>query len=87
MSQQRILTIVEYHAYDERIVDAKRLLKCACPCNDCCGGKMRKIQVIYEHILRFGHTYSLHLHSMKDVEVPNINEEETNTDGDLGTLD
>ena len=59
---------------------------------------MRKIQVIYEHMLKFGHTGispfpqnyypdSLHLHSMRDVEVPNINDEATNTDGDFGTLD
>ena len=59
---------------------------------------MRKIQVIYEHMLKVGHTGispfpqnyypdSLHLHSMRDVEVPNINDEETNTDGDFGTLD
>ena len=52
----------------------------------------------YKHILKFGHTmispfpknyypYSLQFHNMRDVEVPNINDEETNTDGDFGTLD
>ena len=98
MSQQPILTIVGYHAYDERIDDAKRFVKYECPCNDYCGGKMRKIQVIYEHMLKFDHTGiitfpqnyypdRLQLHSMRDVEVPNINEEATNTDGEVGTLD
>ena len=84
ISQQPILTIVEYHENNERIIDAKSFLKYACPSNDCCGGNMRKRQVIYEHILKFGHTRispfpqnyyldSLQLHSMRDVEVPNIN--------------
>ena len=98
ISQQPILTTAEYHAYDKRIADANILLKHACPCNYCCGGKMIKRQVIYEHMLKFGHNVispfpqnyypdSLQLHSMRDVEVPNINEEETNTDGDFKTLD
>ena len=49
-------------------------------------------------MLKFGHTKispfpqnyyldSLQLHSMRDIEVPNINEEATNTDGDFETLD
>ena len=49
-------------------------------------------------MLKFGHTGispfpqndyldRLQLHSMRDVEVPNINDEATNTDGDFGTLD
>ena len=42
MSQQPILTTAEYNAYDERIVDAKRFIKYACPCNNCFGGNMRK---------------------------------------------
>ena len=96
-SQQPILTTAEYHPNDERIADAKILLIYACPCNDCCGGKMRKRQVIYEHMLKFGHTRISHfpqnyyptmlqLHSMRDVEVPNINEEEINIDGEVRTL-
>ena len=56
MSQHPILTIDKYHEYDEITTDAKRFLKYACPCNDCFRGKMRKIQVIYEHMLKFGHT-------------------------------
>ena len=59
---------------------------------------MIKRQVIYDHMLKFGHTEistfpqnyypdSLHLHSMRYIEVPNINEEATNTYGDFGTLD
>ena len=55
MSQHPILTTIEYHAYEERIADAKIFLKYPCPCNDCCGGKMRKREVIYEHMLKFGH--------------------------------
>ena len=55
-SEQPILTIVEYHAYVKIIANAKSLLKYACPCNDWCGGNMRKRQVIYEHMLKFGHT-------------------------------
>ena len=55
MSQQQILTTIEYHAYNKRIANAKSLLKYACPCNYCCGGNMRKIQLIYEHMLKFGH--------------------------------
>ena len=50
------MATAEYHAYDKIIADAKNLLKYACPCNDCCGGNMRKRQVIYEHMLNFGHT-------------------------------
>ena len=97
MCQRPILTTIEYHAYNERITNAKILLKYACPCNDGFGGKMRKIQVIYEHMLKFGHTGispfpqndyldRLQLHSMRDVEVPNINDEATNIDGEVGTL-
>ena len=56
MSQQPILTTTDYHAYNERIADANSFLKYACPCNDCCGGKMIKRQVIYEHMIKFGHT-------------------------------
>ena len=48
-------------------------------------------------MLKFGHTEispfpqnyypdSLQLHNIREVEVPNINEEETNTDGDFRTL-
>ena len=55
MSEQQILTITEYHAYEERMADAKIFLKYSCPCNDCCGGNMRKREVIYEHMLKFGH--------------------------------
>ena len=99
MCQRQILTTIEYHAYDERITNAKSLIiKYACPCNDGCGGKMMKRQVIYEHMLKFGHTGispfpqnyyldRLQLHSMRDVEIPNINEEATNRDGEFGTLD
>ena len=54
--------------------------------------------MIYEHMLKFGHNGvipflqnyypdSLQLHSMRDVEVPNINKEEKNTDGCFETLD
>ena len=55
MSEQFFLTITDYHAYEERISDAKIFLKYSCPCNDFCGWKMRKRQVIYEHMLKFGH--------------------------------
>ena len=59
---------------------------------------MRKRQVIYEHMLKFAHigiipfpqNYyldSLQLHSMRDVEVPKINEEATNKDGYFRTVD
>jgi hypothetical protein len=53
MSQQPVLSTNEYHAHDERIADEKSLEKYACPCNDCLGGKMRRRQVIFEHMLRF----------------------------------
>ena len=59
---------------------------------------MKKREVIYEHMLKFCHTGispfprnycpdSLDLHSMRDIEVPNINDEAKNIDGDFGTLD
>ena len=98
MSQQQILTTIEYHAYNQRIANAKSLLKYACPCNYCCGGNMRKIQLNYEHMLKFGHNGvipflqnyypdSIPLQSMRDVETQNIDEEETNLDEEEKILD
>ena len=54
MNQHPNLTTDEYHAHHERIVDEKNLYRYGCPCNSCSGGK-RKIRMIYEHMLKFGH--------------------------------
>jgi hypothetical protein len=91
MSQCPILTTDECHAHDERISNQKSLDIYACPCNDCHGGKMKKRKVIYEHMLKFGHSGiipfpqnyypdRIQLHSMRDEEAPNIDEEATNID-------
>ena len=56
MNQCAILTTDEYHAHDERIDDEKSLLKYACPCNHCRGGKLRKRSVIFQHMLKYGHS-------------------------------
>ena len=88
----------EYHAYDERIIDEKSLEKYACPCNDCLGEKMRRRQVIFEHMLRFSHSgispfpqnsypNRIPLQIMRDVEAPNIVEEATNADEHATILD
>jgi hypothetical protein len=50
------LTTDECHAHDERITNLKSLDRYACPCNDFHGGKMKKIKVIYEHMLKIGHS-------------------------------
>ena len=55
MSQRLVLSMNEYHAHDERITDEKSLEKYACPCKNCIGGKMRRRQVIFEHMSRLGH--------------------------------
>ena len=60
---------------------------------------MRRRQVIFEHMLRFGHSGIIHFpqnisypdkipfQSMRDVEVQNIDEEATNSDEEETILD
>lgn len=97
MSQRPILTTDEYHAHDERIVYEKSLVKYACPCNDCRGGKMRKRSVIFQHMLKYGHSDispfpqnyyrdRIELHSMRYIEALDIDEEEKNTNEKVGTF-
>lgn len=47
MSQSRRLKMDEYHAYDERRANENDMDKYPCSCNDCLGGKVRKINLIY----------------------------------------
>ena len=74
----------EYHAHDESITNEKCLERYACPCKVCHGGKMKKQIVIYQHIIRYGHSGISPwvgnnyldmegLHNMKDEEAPNKN--------------
>lgn len=56
MDQHRRLTIDQYHAYDERVDNERSLDKYPCPCNDCLGGKVKKRNVIYRHMIRCGHS-------------------------------
>ena len=89
MSQRPALSTNEYHAHDERVANENMLDKYACPCNNCLGGKMRKRQVIFAHMLRFGHSgispfpqnsypNRIPLQVTRDVEEPNIDEDATN---------
>ena len=52
---QRLITD-EYHAYDERIVNERVMDTYLCPCKDCLFGKVRKRNVIYRHMLRYGYS-------------------------------
>ena len=81
----------EYHAQDERITNEKSLENYACPCKNFLGGKMRRRQVIFLYMVRFGHSgiilfpqnsypYSIPLQSMRDAKTQNIDEEETHSD-------
>jgi hypothetical protein len=86
MCQHPVLSMNEYHAHDERLANEKILEKYECPCNDCHGGKRRKRRVIYEHMVKFGHSgiipfhesrypYRIQLQSMRYADTPNIDEE------------
>jgi hypothetical protein len=59
---------------------------------------MKKRKVIYEHMLKFGHSSispfpqnlyldRIQVHNMRDKEAQNINEDKKNTDEEQGTLD
>ena len=98
MIQWLVLSTNEYHAHDERIADEKSLEIYSCPFKKFLGGKMRRIQVIFEHMLRFSHSSISHfpqniyldripLQSMRDVEAQNIDEEATNSDEEATILD
>jgi hypothetical protein len=98
MSQRKRLTTDDYHSYDERIADENDMDRYPCPCKDCLGGKVRKINVIYRHMIRHGHSgiipwdnnyYEdmIEVHSMRDEEVPNIPEVAPNIDEEATMLD
>jgi hypothetical protein len=85
MIQQQRLATDDYHSYDERTADENDMDKYPCPCKYCLGGKVRKRNVIYRHMIRHGHSgiipwennyYEdmIEVHSMRDEEVPNIPE-------------
>ena len=86
----------EYHAHDERIANENNVEKYACPCKNCIGGNLRRRQVFFKHMLRFGHSgispfpqnsypNRIPLQSMRDVEAPNIDEEASNA-GEHATI-
>ena len=90
MSKCPFFTMNEYHAHDERIADDKIFLKYASPCNDSHGVKMRKWSVIFQHMLKYGHSgispfpqncypNRIKFHSMRDVEALDIDEHVKNT--------
>ena len=98
MSQLPVFLTNEYHARDERIANEKSLDKYACLCKKILSGKMRRRQMIFEHMLRFSHRgishfpqnsywYSIPLRSMGDIEAQNIDEEATNSDEEATMLD
>ena len=91
MSQQPALSRNEYHVHDEKITNENMLEKYACPCNNFLRGKMRKRQVIFAHMLRFGHngiipfpqnSYQnrIPLKVMRDVEAPKTDKDAKNVD-------
>ena len=98
MSQCPVMSMDEYHAHDEKIANEKRLEKYAFPCTSFCGGKRRKIRVIYEHMLKYGHNNispfpksqyldRIQLKWMRDADESNIDEEATNEDEQEPTLE
>ncbi len=98
MSQRPVLSTNEYHAHDERIADENNVEKYASPCKNCLGGNLRRRQVIFKHMLKFGHNgiipfpqnsypNRIPLQSMRDVKAPNIDEEASNVDEHATILD
>ena len=55
MNQHHRFSTNQYHAYDERVVEEGGINKYPCPCKDCLGGKVKERNVIYRHMIRFGH--------------------------------
>ena len=86
MDEHHRLTMDQYHAYDERVADEGDIDKYPCPCKNCLGGKVKKRNVIYRHMIRYGHSgispwaYNyyedmIELQTMRDEGETNINEE------------
>ena len=72
--------------------------KYACPCKNCLGGNLRRRQVIFKHMLKFGHSgispfpqnsylNRIPLQVTRDVEAPNIDDEASNADEHATILD
>ena len=70
-----MLTTDDYHACDDIISNDKGIH--IFPCKYCHGRKMKNILIIYQHMIRYGHSgispsdennypYMIELHSMRD---------------------
>lgn len=56
MDQRQRLTTNQYHAYNERVANETYMDKYPYPCKHYLGGKVKKRNVIYHHMIRYGHS-------------------------------
>ena len=98
MDQHQTLTTGQYHAYDERIANEGNMDKYPCPCKICLGGKVNKRNVIYNHIIRYGHSgrspwadnyYEdmIDLQPVRDEDIKNIDKVAQNTGEEVTDID